>query len=109
MPALRRSEIGWNERFRRCLYFFLRDELDSVLITQSLIESYKAFKEKKSEYPFVEMKELKPRAKSHGPEYPEHKHFIVIFNEEMLTADAKLFIRFFDANKITKENLMLLS
>lgn len=109
MPALRRSEIGWNERFRRCLYFFLRDELDSVLITQSLVESYKSFKEKGREYPFVEMRELKPRAKSHGREYPEHKQFIVIFNEEMLPSDAKLFIRFFDSNKITKENLMLLS
>ena len=47
MSPLRRNEIGWNERFRRCLYFFLRDELDSVLVTESLIESYKTFKGKK--------------------------------------------------------------
>jgi hypothetical protein len=109
MPALRRNEIGWNERFRRCLYFFLRDELDSVLLTQSLVESYKAFKEKKKGYPFVEMRELKPRAKIHGPEYAEHRHFIVIFNEDILPADAKVHIRFFDSNKITKENLVTLS
>jgi hypothetical protein len=109
MPALRRNEIGWNERFRRCLYFFLRDELDSVLITESLIESYKIFKEKKMDYPFVEMRELKPRAKVHGPEYVDHKHFIVIFNEDVLPPEAKVHIRFFDSNKITKENLVSLS
>ncbi|MBI5252382.1 MAG: hypothetical protein HY912_23045 [Desulfomonile tiedjei] len=109
MPALRRNEIGWNERFRRCLYFFLRDELDSVLVTESLIASYKNFKDKKKDYPFVEMRELKPRAKLHGPEFPDHRHFIVIFNEDILPSDAKVHIRFFDSNKITKENLVLLS
>ncbi len=109
MPFLRRNEIGWNERFRRCLYFFLRDELDSIFITEALIESYKAFKAKNLEYPFVEMRELKPRAKVHGPEYPDHRHFIVIFNEEALPPSAKTHIRFFDSNKVTKENLGLLA
>ena len=105
MPFLRRNEIGWNERFRRCLYFFLRDELDSIIVTESLIESYKAFKTAKKEYPFVEMRELKPRARIVGPEFPEHRHFIVIFNEDVLPPEAKNHIRFFDSNKVTKENL----
>ena len=78
MPFLRRNELSWNERFRRCLYFFLRDELDSLLITEALIEPYKTFKSGKKEYPFVEMRELKPRAKIHGPEYTEQRAFIVI-------------------------------
>jgi len=108
MP-LRRNEISWNERFRRCLYFFLRDELDSVLVTEALIESYKKFKSKGLEYRFVEMRELKPRAKIYGPESPEHRHFIVIFNEDTLPSEAKNHIRFFDSNKVTKENLAMLS
>jgi len=105
MPFLGRNEIAWNERYRRCLYFFLRDELDSILITESLIESYKAFQEAGKPYPFVEMRELKPRARIIGPEYPEHKHFIIIFNEETLPAETKTHIRFFDSNKVTRENL----
>lgn len=107
MPFLRRNEIGWNERFRRCLYFFLRDGLDSVLISESLIESYAAFKLNKKDYPFVEMRHLKPRAKIVGPEYPEHRHFIVIFNEDTLPPEAKTHIRFFESNRVTKENLGL--
>ena len=107
MPFLRRNEIGWNERFRRCLYFFLRDELDSVLVTESLIESYTAFKNNKKDYPFVEMRHLKPRAKIVGPEHPEHRHFIVIFNEDTLPSEAKTHIRFFDSNRVTKDNLGL--
>ncbi|MBI4962307.1 MAG: hypothetical protein HY913_03445 [Desulfomonile tiedjei] len=105
MPFLRRNEIGWNARFRRCLYFFLRDELDSIIIAESLIGSYKAFRTAKREYPFVEMRELKPRARIVAPEYAEQKHFIVIFNEDFLPPAAKNHIRFFDSNKVTKENL----
>jgi len=105
MPFLRRNEIGWNERFRRCLYFFLRDELDALLIKEALIESYKTFKDKNMDYPFVEMRELKPKARIFEPEYPEHRHFIVIFNEDTLPAQAKTHIRFFESNKVTKENL----
>ena len=79
--------------------------MDSILISESLIESYKAFKEHNKPYPFVEMRELKPRARIAGPEYPEHSHFIVIFIEETLPRESKTHIRFFDSNKITKENL----
>ena len=105
MPFLRRSEIGWNERFRRCVYFFLRDELDTLLIAEALIESYRAFREAGVEYPFVEMRELKPRAKVIEPENPLQRHFIVVFNEDTIPAESKIHIRFFDSNKITKENL----
>jgi hypothetical protein len=105
MSYLRRNEIGWNERFRRCVYFFLRDELDCILIGEALTESYKKFKERGEEYPFVEVRLLKPRAKILGPEYRDQGHFIVIFNEDTLPSDAKIHIRFFDSNKVTKENL----
>lgn len=109
MPYLRRNEIGWNEKFRRCLYFFLRDELDSVFITEALMESYKEFEAKGVEYPFVEMRELKPRAKIIGPEHSEHRHFIVIFNEDTLPPQARNHIRFLESNKVTKENLGMLA
>jgi hypothetical protein len=109
MSFLPRNLIAWNERFRRCLYFFLRDELDSILISESLIESYKAFKESKKDYPFVEMRQLKPRARIVGPEFPEHRHFIIIFSEDLLPPEAKIHIRFFDSNKVTKENLQNLA
>ena len=105
MTYLLRNQISWNERFRRSLYLFLRDELDGILIREALIESYESFKANGKEYPFVEMRELKPRAKIIEPEYPEHNHFIVIFNEEALPPDSKNHIRFFDSNKMTKENL----
>ncbi len=105
MAYLRRNEITWNERFRRCLYFFLRDELDGILLTESLITSYNAFKEAGQEYPFVEKRELKPRARVWGPEYPMQQHFIVIFNEDSLPSSSKNHIRFLESNKLTKENL----
>jgi len=109
MPFLGRNEIGWNERFRRCLYFFLRDELDTTLITESLIESYRTFKASGKEYPWVEPRQLKPRAKIHGPEHTQHRHFIVIFTEDVLPPEAKTHIRFFDSNKLIKENLGFLT
>lgn len=105
MPSLRRTEISWNEKFRRCFYFFLRDELDGLLINEALIESYKSFKAGNQEYPFVEMRELKPRAKIIGEEYASQKHFMLIFSEETLPGDTKHYVRFFDSNRVTKENL----
>ena len=91
-----------------CIFSF-ETSLDSVLLTESLIESYKAFKGSKKEYPFVEMRELKPRAKIHGPEYPDQRSFIVIFAEDTIPTESKPQIRFFDSNKVTKENFGLLA
>ncbi|MFC1833679.1 hypothetical protein ACFL2Q_02955 [Thermodesulfobacteriota bacterium] len=105
MPYLSRDEISWNERYRRCLYHFLRNKLDGHLLNESLIRSYGAFKAKGGDYPFVEMRELKPRARIVAPEYPEQSHFILIFCEDSLPPDSKRCICFFDTNKITKENL----
>jgi len=109
MPFLRRNEIGWNERFRRCVYFFLRDELDGLMITESLIRSYKTFKGCGEPYPFVEMRELKPRARVVGQEYNSHSHLMVIFNEGTIPHTAKTYLHFFDSNKVNKENLLNLA
>lgn len=105
---LGRNLIGWDERLRRCLYFLLRDELDKTLLNQALVESYHAFAANGKEYPFVEMRELKPRAKTISREHPEQRHFIAIFYEDTLPAECKNYIRFFDSNKVTKENVSAL-
>lgn len=89
--------------------FFLRDELDGLLITESLIESYNTFKNSGKEYPFVEMRELKPRARVVGQEFSHHSHFIIIFNEGTVPNTAKTYLHFFDSNKVTKENLLNLA
>ena len=105
MLRLGRNEISWDERVRRYTYYFLRDELDGLLIQEAMVESYRAFKAAGKEYPFVSMRELKPRAKMAAPEYAEQAHFIVIFVEDTLPPQSKKDIRIFDSNKVTKENL----
>jgi len=105
MPVLGRNLIAWDERFRRCLYFLLRDELDKTLLNDALVESYREFVAHGKEYPFVEMRELKPRAKIVARERPEQRHFITIFHEDTLPAESKNYVRFFDSNKVTKENI----
>jgi hypothetical protein len=105
MPLLKTDEIAWNEKLRRCIYFFLRHELEKILLEEALVRSYQDFEAAQKEYPFVEMRELKPRARIVAPEHPEQKRFIVIFNEEHLPSEAKNYIRFFDSNKVTKENV----
>jgi hypothetical protein len=109
MPFLGRNEISWNERYRRCFYFFLRDELDALLVNESLVKSYSAFRDAGKEYPFVEMRELKPRARIISPESPEHRHFMAVFNEEAVPPECKNHIRFFDSNKVTKDNVASLA
>lgn len=105
MKALEKSKISWNERYRRNLYYFIRDELETMLIREALIESYQDFSSAGEEYPFVEMRELKPRAKIISPEHVRQRHFIVILCEDALPPSSKNRIRFFDSNKTTKENL----
>jgi hypothetical protein len=105
MPLLGRNELSWNERYRRSLYHFLRDELECLLINEALTESYHAFLAAGKAYPFIETKMLKPRAKIIAREYAEQRHFIVIFNEGALPAQSKPYVCFLESNKITKENL----
>lgn len=108
MPVLGRNLIGWDERFRRCLYFLVRDELDKTLLNHALVESYRTFVNHGKDYPFVEMRDLKPRTKTVSREHPEQHHFITIFHEDALPAECKNYIRFFDSNKVTKDNISAL-
>ena len=64
-----RIELSHANRLRRSYYELLRDDLDQLLIDFSLTKSYEKFVRKNVEYPFVEKRELKPRARIPDKEY----------------------------------------
>jgi len=79
--------------------------MDSQLIEYALVDSYRNFQQAGEPYPFVPMRELKPRARVTEREYPLQNHLFIIFCEGALPASYKKYIRFFDNNKITKETI----
>ena len=101
-----REELSQFNRLRRSYYELLRDELDQFMLDYALIQSYQQFADQKLPYPFIEKRELKPRARIPGIEYESQKTFLVIFMEDVIPAVHKKYIRFFDVNKPTKENLL---
>jgi hypothetical protein len=101
-----REELSRQNKIRRSLYELLRDELDHVLIQYALIDSYQKFLKSNTPYPFVEMRELKPRAIIPDMEYELHNTLLVLFLEDAIPNIHKKHIRFFDDNKITKENIL---
>lgn len=101
----RRSELSKREGLIRSIYETLRDELDHFLIQKSLIDSYYNSLAHGEEYPFVDKRELKPKARIYEKEFPYHRAFIVMFCEGSLPEYCKKYIRYFDKNKVIKENL----
>ena len=101
-----REELSQASRLRRSYYELLRDELDQFIISYALLQSYEQFCERSLTYPFVEKRELKPRARIPGQEYDCHNAFLIIFIEDCLPVSHKKYIRFFDVNKTTKTNLL---
>jgi hypothetical protein len=101
-----REELSQTNRLRRSYYELLRDQLDQLLIQYSLTDSYQKFIEKKIPYPFVEKRELKPRAILPDVEYEAQNAFLVMFIEDSIPAVHKKYIRFFDVNKTNKKNLL---
>ncbi len=101
-----REELSQANKLRRSYYELLRDELDQFLLQYALIDSYNNFLSRKTEYPFVEKRELKPRARIPDVEYECQNSFLVIFVEDTIPATYKKYIRFFDANRTTKANLL---
>ena len=100
-----REELSQANRLRRSYYELLRDELDQFLVQYALIDSYNNFEKKQTKYPFVEKRELKPRARIPDVEYECQNAFLLIFMEDSIPAVHKKYIRFFDDNKTTKINL----
>jgi hypothetical protein len=84
----------------------LRDELDQQMLQYALIDSYNKFILKKTPYPFVEKRELKPRARIPTVEYECQNAFLVIFLEDNIPATHKKYIRFYQTNKTNKANLL---
>lgn len=101
-----REELSQTDRLRRSYYELLRDELDQQLIQYALIDSYNNFRNRKVKYPFVEKRELKPRARIPDLEYECQNVFLVVFVEDTIPTENKKYIRFFDVNKTTKANLL---
>lgn len=100
-----REELSQVNRLRRSYYELLRDELDQFMIDYALVSSYMRFLSSGVPYPFVEKRELKPRARISSLEYEFQNTFLVIFVEDTIPARYKKYIRFFNVNKATKTNL----
>ena len=101
-----RDDLSLANKLRRSYYELLRDGLDHNLLQYALIDSYNNFVENTIDYPFVEMRELKPRARIPDIEYEHHNAFIILFLEDALPPIHKKYIRFLDDNKMTKANLV---
>ncbi|NVM57451.1 MAG: hypothetical protein HWN51_04965 [Desulfobacterales bacterium] len=101
-----REQLSHQDKLRRSIYEALRDELDEYLVEYGLVESYQNFVDNHLPYPFVEKRELKPRARIHEVEYEPHNRFLVIFVEDLIPGAYQKYIRFFHENKVTKENLI---
>ncbi len=101
-----RDELSLSERLRRSYYLLLRDEVNQFLLEKALTQSYQNFAAHKIPYPFVERRELKPRARIPKQEYECQNSFLVIFLEDIIPPEHKKYIRFFDSNRTTKTNLL---
>ncbi|MBR9982711.1 MAG: hypothetical protein KFF50_16890 [Desulfatitalea sp.] len=101
-----REELSQLNRLRRSYYELLRDDLDQFMLDYALMQSYDRFLKDGTPYPFVEKRELKPRARIPSIEHETQNAFLVIFVEDTIPARYKKYIRFFDLNKTTKSNLL---
>lgn len=101
-----REELSRVSRLRRSYYELLRDDLDQYILDYALVNSYTRFFNDGVAYPFVEKRELKPRARIPGVEHKNQNTFLVIFIEDTIPARYKKYIRFFSLNKTTKTNLI---
>ncbi len=101
-----RHGLSREDRLRRAYYQVLRDELDQFVIGYSLVGSYNNFLRIRTPYPFVELRELKPRARIPSVEFDAQNSFLIIFSEDFIDKKHKKYIRYFDANRTTKTNLL---
>lgn len=101
-----RESLSRAEKLRRSYYEVLRDDLDQFVLKYSLIDSYNNFNVRHIPYPFVETRELKPRARIPSVEFECQNSFLVLFVENYIEDQHKKYIRYFDINKTTKTNLI---
>lgn len=103
---MHRDCLSREERLKRSFYEVLRDELDQFVLGYSLVGSYNNFLRLRTPYPFVELRELKPRARIPSVEFDAQNSFLIIFCEDSIDKKHKKYIRYFDVNKTTKSNLL---
>lgn len=101
-----RETLSHENRLRRSYYELLRDELDARVLQYALVDTYDNFRRAGLPFPFVEKRELKPRARIPDVEYDHQNTFLVLFVEDTIPPVHKKYIRFFDVNKTTKANLL---
>ncbi len=101
-----REELSLAEKLRRSYYELLRDDLDQYILKHALIDSYSNFKSSGIPYPFVERRELKPKARIPNIEHKAQNSFLLLFVEDTVPRIHKKYIRYFDENKTTKKNLL---
>jgi hypothetical protein len=101
-----REELSLANRLRRSYYELLRDELDQIMLQFALTDSYEAHLRAQQPYPFVERRELRPRARIASIEHEHQNTFLMVFVEDSIPAVHKKYIRFLDVNRTTKENLL---
>ena len=53
-----RYQLSLQDRVRRSVYELLRDQMDTYLLKQALVESYENFRLSDEPYPFVTKREL---------------------------------------------------
>ena len=104
--CIQRDCLSREERLKRSYYEVLRDELDQFVLGFSLVGSYNNFLRLRTPYPFVELRELKPRARIPSIEFDAQNSFLIIFCENSIDKKHKKYIRYFDVNKTTKDNLL---
>ena len=102
------EELSQIDKIRRSYYELLRDELDQLLLQHALIDSYYNFQNQNRRFPYVEKRELKPRARIPDQEYESQNAFLVLFVEDTIPSEHKKYIRFFDQTRTTKSNLLRL-
>ncbi|ACN16714.1 conserved hypothetical protein [Desulforapulum autotrophicum HRM2] len=101
-----RNRLSRKDKLRRSYYELLRDEMDQFVLGYALVDSYDNFLRQKIPYPFVETRELKPRARIPSVEFELQNSFLILFSEAFVDESHKKYIRYFDANKTTKTNLL---
>ncbi|MCK5837047.1 MAG: hypothetical protein KAH09_07250 [Desulfobacula sp.] len=106
MSYKRRECLSREERLRRSYYEVLRDEMDQFTLAYALVGSYDNFIRLQEPYPFVELRELKPRARIPSVEFEAQNTFLIIFSEDFIDKNHKKYIRYFDDAKTTKDNLL---
>ncbi len=103
-----RFELSHNDKIRRSIYVFLRDELERKLQSIALEEPYRDCQEKGVPYPYVDSSEMRPRKKEFAKESAESRPFFIIFCEDYIDPGHQKYIRFADSNKVRKDNIQLI-